>query len=114
MLWASQCARDSQSTSEAHEFGQTMLTPLHAEGAGHFGEPTLPAVAGEHVPSFEAPSAAEQTSHELAHEESQQKPSTQWPVSHTRHPATLQSCPAVTEQGSPPALRDWHELSGAQ
>ncbi len=53
------------------------------------------------MPSAEAPSAAEQTSHEPEHEELQQTPSTQLPEAHSRHWPWRQSAPAVGLQVPP-------------
>lgn len=65
----------------------------------------MPAEAVPHKPLTVAPSGVEHAWHDCEHVELQQKPSTQLPVTHARHDATLQSAAAARLHADPCNLR---------
>jgi hypothetical protein len=100
--------------SAAHDVGQA-ATPLHTYGEHDGLTPALPAGSTVQVPSALAPSACAHTSHPPpAQAASQQYPSVQWPVAHTRHPAARQSAPLASLHAVPWLWRGWHVPSAAQ
>jgi hypothetical protein len=73
----------AQSPVVAHEDGHAVDAPSQTNGE-HVASPAYPFGAVVHTPSAVAPRALEQTSHDPEHAESQQTPSVQWPVAHSR------------------------------
>jgi hypothetical protein len=85
---------EAQSASALQPAGHEVDVPLQACGDGQPAV-VVPADAGEQVPFAVAPSDAAHTSQAAPHAALQQKPSTQFPLAHTRQPAVLQSAPAA-------------------
>jgi hypothetical protein len=99
------CAAPHVKSLAQGEFVHDALVPVQAVGV-QGGLPAKPAFAIVHLPFCEAPSAAEQTSHESVHAASQQYPSTQYPGAwQAWQPVTLQSAPAARLQAVPTGLR---------
>jgi hypothetical protein len=76
----------------------------------------VPLFAGPHVPSATPASfsIAAQATHVSVHAVSQQKPSTQKPVWHGLHPATLQSAPAAVSHAEACAFCGVHNWAALQ
>jgi hypothetical protein len=83
---------EAQSAAVVQTTGQEALDPAQRYGA-QVGAPEVPFARTVQVPFADAPSAAEQTSHEPLQPASQQKPSTQLPDEHS--PAPPQAEPFV-------------------
>ena len=87
-------------------WGRPSCMPSHTRGE-QLGAPVEPDARVVHAPLLLAPAAAEQVLHSPLHAVSQQKPSTQWPVVHTRHCASRQSAPAESSHTVPWSFRAW-------
>jgi hypothetical protein len=102
-----QNAPAAQSLVAPHPEGQLSDVPEQLYGE-HVGLPAYPEGAVEHVPSAVAPRAFEHTSHEPPHAASQQTPSVQCPVAHSRQLASRQSAPAAVLHDPPCGCCAWH------
>ncbi len=88
---------------------------LEARSAGQSSSGSVPARMSPHVPLLPDPFfTALQVWQLPAHAVSQQNPSTQKPLEHTRQPALRQSAPAAASHVAPVTLRGAQVPPGAQ